>query len=140
MLSGQVIAQTQALARLNFQILDDMTPYDETFLAIFFLGCVVAAVPSFLAGCMPGSSWSGGLLITGVLAFWAAVITASVMGYRDWQSMPDAPSEAFSDASASGALLFGWLPAGIFCLSVSGLARGARWLLHWANPDLTTHR
>ena len=117
-----------------------MTPYDETFLAIFSLGCVVAAVPSFLAGCMPGTSWSGVLLVTGVFAFWATVIRASVMGYRAWQSMADAPSEAFSDASASGALLFGWLSAGIFCLTVFGFGRGARWLLHWANSDFFTHR
>ena len=117
-----------------------MTPYDETFLAIFSLGCVVAAVPSFLAGCLPGSSWSGVLLITGFLAFWATVVMASDMGYRAWQSMPDAPSEAFSDASASGALIFGWLPGGIFCLTVFGFARGARWLLHWANPELFTQR
>jgi hypothetical protein len=54
--------------------------------------------------------------------------------------MPDAPSEAFSDASASGALIFGWLPGGIFCLTVFGFARGARWLLHWANPELFTQR
>ena len=92
-----------------------MTPYDETFLAIFFLGCVVAAVPSFLAGCMSRSSWSGVLFVTGVLAFWAAVIIGSVMGFRARQSMPDAPREAVSDASAGGALLFGWLPGGIVC-------------------------
>ena len=112
------------------------TPYDQTFSAIFFLGCVVAAVPSFLAGCMPRSSWCSLLLSTGVLIFWATLVIASVMGYRAWQSMPDAPREAFNDASASGALLFGWLPGGIFCLTVFGFALGARWLLHWANPDV----
>lgn len=117
-----------------------MTPYDETFLSIFSLGCVVAAVPSFLAGCLPRSSWAVVLFATGVLICWATVFMASDMGYRAWQSMPDAPSEAFSDASASGALLFGSLPAGIFCTTVFGFARGARWLLHWANPDLFTHR
>lgn len=75
-------------------------------------------------------------MITGVLAFWAALIIGSVMGYRDWQSMPNAPEEAFNDASASGALLFGWLPGWIFCLTLFGFGRGTRSLLHWANPDL----
>ncbi len=44
-------------------------------------------------------------------------------------------SRAFSDASVVGALCFGWLPGGMFCLTVFGLVRGITWLLHWANPD-----
>ena len=135
-----IISQVQGIAGINVHVVDDMTSYDETFMAIFSLGCVLAAVPSFLAGVMRGSTWPGVLLVTGVLAFWAAFFIASDMGYRVWQSMPDAPSEAFSDASASGALLLGWFPAGVFCFTVFGFARGTRWLLHWANPDLFTHR
>ncbi len=70
------------------------------------------------------------------MAFWAALFIGSDLGYRAWQSMPDAPEEAFSDASALGALVLGWLPGGIFCLAVFGLVRGMRWLLHWADPDV----
>ena len=61
----------------------------------------------------------------------------SDMGYRAWQEMPDPPDEAFSDASVLGALIFGWLPAGLFCLMVFAVVRGFRWLLHWANPDVS---
>lgn len=77
----------------------------------------------------------GILLVVGVLAFWAGVFIGSDLGYRAWQTMPNPPEEAFSDASALGALVFGWLPGGIFCLAIFGLVRGIRWLLHWANPD-----
>ena len=72
----------------------------------------------------------------GVVAFWSAVFVGSDLGYRAWQSMPDPPEEAFSDASALGALVFGWVPGGFFCLTVFALVRGVRWLLHWANPDV----
>jgi len=113
-----------------------MTPYHETFLPIFLLGCVIAAVASFFAGRMSGCVWPGVLLVVGVLAFWSAVFIGSDMGYRAWQSMPDPPRVAFSDASVVGALVFGWLPGGMFCLTVFGLVRAVRWLLHWANPDV----
>ena len=113
-----------------------MTPYHETFLPIFLLGCVIAAVASLLAGRMSGCAGPGALLGVGVLAFWSAVFIGSDLGYRAWQSMPDPPEEAFSDASAAGALVFGWLPGGMFCLAVFALVRGIRWLLNWANPDV----
>ncbi|MDG1873911.1 MAG: hypothetical protein P8J27_08365 [Mariniblastus sp.] len=113
-----------------------MTPYDETFLPIFILGCVLGAVASFFAGRLSGCVLPGALLAIGILAVWSAVFIGSDMGYRAWQSMPDPPREAFSDASVVGALVFGWLPGGMFCLTVFGLVRGITWLLHWANPDV----
>lgn len=125
---------------INFKVREDMTPYDKIFLATFVLGCIVAGVPAFLAGCMYRSSWSGLLLAIGVVAFWATLVIGSVMGYRAWQSMPDAPLEAFNDASASGALLFGWLPGVVFSFIGFGFGRAARWLLYWANPDLFSDR
>jgi len=113
-----------------------MTPYDETFVPIFLLGCVIAAAVSLVAGCMRGCAWPGVFLVVGVLAFWLAVFIGSDMGYRAWQSMPDPPREAFSDASVLGALVFGWIPGGMFCLTIFGLVRRIKWLLHWANPDV----
>ena len=113
-----------------------MTPYHDVFVPIFLLGCLVAAVASGFAGRMSGCVWPGALLVIGVLAFWSAVFIGSDLGYRAWQSMPDPPDEAFSDASALGALVFGWLPGGVFCLTVFGLVRGIRSFLHWANPDV----
>ena len=50
--------------------------------------------------------------------------------------MPDPPDEAFSDASVLGALVGGWVPGVLFCLTVFGVTRGFRWFLHWANPDV----
>jgi len=113
-----------------------MTPYDETFLPIFLLGCLVAGITSFVAGRMSGCVVPGVLVCIGVLAFWAAVFIGSDMGYRAWQSMPDPPDEAFSDASVLGAFVLGWFPGLVFCLLVFGTVRGIKWLLHWANPDV----
>lgn len=112
-----------------------MTPYDEWFIPIFLMGCLVAAIVSGVAGGMAGCVFPGTLLVVGVLAFWAATVFGADFGYRAWQSLPDPPAEAFSDASVMGAMLFGWFPGVLFCLAVFGLVRGTRWLLHWANPD-----
>lgn len=100
-------SNSNLFSRLNIHLLDDVTPYDETFLPIFLLGCVIAAVASFSAGLMSGRVWPGVLLVVGILAFWSAVFIGSDMGYRVWQSMPDPPRAAFSDASVVGALVFG---------------------------------
>lgn len=113
-----------------------MTPYHEYFIPIFLLGCLLAAIASFFAGRMSGCILPGTLLMIGVLAFWSALFVGSDLGYRAWQSMPDPPEEAFSDASALGALVFGWFPGGLFCLTIFALVRAGRWLLHWANPDV----
>ncbi len=113
-----------------------MTPYHEYFLPIFLLGCMIAAVASFFAGRTSGCVLPGALLIVGVLAFWSAVFIGSDQGYRAWQSMPNPPDEAFSDASVLGALILGWFPGGLFCLTIFGLVRGIRWILHRANPDV----
>ena len=112
-----------------------MTLYDAYFIPIVLLGCLTAGIVSFIAGWMSGYVWRAVLLLIGVVALWIALFLGSDLGYRAWQSMPDPPDEAFSDASAAGALVFGWFPAGIFCLTIFGMARGVRWFLHWANPD-----
>ena len=72
----------------------------------------------------------------GVVAFWFGLAIGSDLGYRAWQAMPDPSDEAFSDASAAGALLFGWMPGAMFCLVIFAVVRAGRWLLHWANPDV----
>lgn len=113
-----------------------MTPYHEHFLPVFLLGCLIAATASFFAGRMSGCLLPGVLLSVGVLVFWAAVFIGSDLGYRAWQSMPDPPDEAFSDASAVGALVLGWFPGAIFCSTVFVLVRVIRWILRWANPDV----
>jgi hypothetical protein len=110
-----------------------MTPYHDIFIPIFLFGCSIAAIASFFAGRLSGCVWPGLLLLTGILAFWSAVFIGSDLGYRAWQSMPDPPEEAFNDASALGALVLGWFPAGIFCLTIFGLVRVIRWILRWAN-------
>ena len=113
-----------------------MTPYQELFIPIFFLGCFTAGTVSFIAGWMSGYIWPAVLLVIGILLFWIGLVLASELGYRAWQSMPDPPPEAFSDTSAMGAWILGWLPGGVFCFTIFGLVRGLKWLLRWANPDL----
>lgn len=113
-----------------------MTPYHEYFLPIFLSGCLIASIASCLAGRLSGCVWPGLLLIAGVLSFWAGLFIGSEAGYRAWQSMPDPPAEAFSDTSAMGALILGWLPGGIFCLALFALVRGIRWILNRKKPTV----
>ncbi len=123
----------RSIARTGSMTSKFMTPYHEVFFPIFLMGCSIAAFTSFFAGRLTGCLWPAVLLVTGVLALWLAMSVGADLGYRAWQSMPDPPEEAFSDASAAGALFLGWLPSGIFCLTIFGLVRGTRWILRWAN-------
>ncbi len=104
-----------------------MTPYHEYFVPFFLLGFLIAGTASFVAGRMSGCVVPGVLLWIGVMVSWAALFIGSHLGYRAWQSMPDAPDEAFRDTSAAGALFLGWFPGLVFCLAVFGLVRGIRW-------------
>lgn len=113
-----------------------MTPYHEVFLPIFLLGLLLAGTLSLFAGAKSGCLVPCFLLVGGTLALWAAMFFGSDMGYRAWQESPNPPDEAFSDASVLGALLFGWFPAGLFCLTVFAVVRAFCWLRRWANPDV----
>ena len=124
-----------------------MTTYDQFFYPIFGVGCAIAATASFLAAFL--AAWKSGFvwgcvfpvaaLGVGVIAFWAGLFIGSEVGYQAWQSIPNPPDEAFSDAFPSGALLFGWLPGGVFCGVVFGIVFGitrlARHLLPGGAPD-----
>ncbi|MCA9269638.1 MAG: hypothetical protein KDA41_14250 [Planctomycetales bacterium] len=112
-----------------------MTPFHEHFIPIFLSGCFIAAIASLFAARQAGCALPGALLLVGVLTFWATLFFAADRGYRAWQSMPNPPGEAFSDASVVGALVAGWLPGGLFCLVVFGLVRGYQRLNRWANPE-----
>lgn len=116
--------------------IEKMTPFHETFIPILLLGCLIAGALSIFAGMKSGCLLPSLALFIGTLVFWAAVFFGSDMGYRAWQSMPDPPDEAFSDASVLGALLLGWVPGSFFCILVFGAVRGLRLLLHKANPDV----
>ena len=102
-----------------------MTPYDEVFLPIFGVGCLIAFLVSFIAGRLGGLVLPGIALSLGVMSFWVSLFLGSELGYRAWQSMPDPPAVAFSDTAPLGALVFGWLPAGVFC----GFVFGCSWLI-----------
>ena len=103
-----------------------MNPYEQVFYPILGAACVIAAIASYLAARTSGVLLPGVLLITGVVAIWAALFVGSDLGYRAWQSIPDPPREAFSDAFPTGAALFGWLPSAVFCWFVFALARQDR--------------
>ena len=100
-----------------------MTPFDEVFYPIMALGFSIAVVTSYAAGWIRGSKGPIVLVPIAVLSFWAAMFLGWDLGYRAWQSIPDPPPEAFHDSSPAGALLLGWLPAGLFCTIVFGLTR-----------------
>lgn len=112
-----------------------MTAYHEEFIPIFLLGCFVAGLAAVFAGRASGLTIPGTLLCFGILSFWAALFFACDQGYRAWQSIPDPPDEAFSDASVMGAMVLGWIPGGMYCLVIFGLVRGFRRLDRWANPQ-----
>lgn len=111
-----------------------MSPYNAYFVPIFLTGCLVSVIASAFAAYRQGCAIPGVLLSVGTLSFWAAMFIGSDLGYRAWQSLPNAPDEAFSDASVGGALILGWLPGGVFCLVVFLVTRGFRRLSNWANP------
>lgn len=112
-----------------------LTPYDEVFVPIFLLGCVFAAVASLFAARAKGCMLPSFLITIGIVFFWAAIFLGSDVGYRAWQLMDNPPDEAFSDASVMGALLFGWFPGLLYCLTIFGVVRGIARALRWANPD-----
>ena len=101
-----------------------MTAFHETFLPIFLVGAGIALVVSFFAGRLKSWLATGVLLAFGVVAFWASLFVGSDMGYRAWQSIPDPPPQAFADTAPLGALVFGWIPGGLFCLVIYGISRG----------------
>jgi hypothetical protein len=51
------------------------------------------------------------LLAAAILPLWIAMFIAADSGYRAWQSIPNAPEEAFSDTGPIFLLLAGWLPS-----------------------------
>ena len=68
-------------------------------------------------------SWWGRvpLLFTGVLCTWAGLAFGTDKYFRVWQSMPNAPDEAYSDAGAMVPLFVGWIPGGLFVGGVFAL-------------------
>ena len=73
-------------------------------------------------------SWWGRvpLLFCGFLCIWSGLAFGVDKYFRVWQSMPNAPDEAYSDAGAMVPFLVGWIPGGlgvgvIFGLGLLGL-------------------
>ena len=99
-----------------------MTPLQETLLQIFVPGAIVSAGVAFIAGRARG--WAVPLVLCGlsVLIFWVTFFLGLDLGYRAWQSMPDPPDAAYSDASPSGVLIAGWVPGGIYASFWFGLS------------------
>lgn len=105
-----------------------MTAYHQVFYPIFAAGCAIAALASVFAARKSGCFLPGALLVVGTVAFWAALFIGADLGYRAWQSIPNPPDKAFSDASVVGALLIGWIPGGVFCGVVFVFVRVAGYL------------
>jgi hypothetical protein len=83
------------------------------FFTLLGVGVAFALISAAMAAW--NRSWWGRapLLLAGTLCAWSGLFFASEKYFRVWQSMDDAPAEAFADTAPLGALLGGWLPAGI---------------------------
>ena len=95
-----------------------MTLFEQVFYPTFSFGCALGAYLSWKAS---GRGPIGQVLVLllAVAVVWCALILAVGWGYDAWQSMPDAPDEAFADGAAlTGSLLFGWMPSGFGCLLI----------------------
>lgn len=56
-------------------------------------------------------------LALAVLGLWFSLAAGVSYGYLAWQTSPNPPDEAFADgANLTGSVLFGWMPAGLFCV------------------------
>ena len=100
-----------------------MTVYHQYFFPIFGAGVLLALILSLAAGWRRGCIVPLICLPLGVFSFWSALFLAAEIGYRQWQSIPNPPDEAFADTAPLGALLVGWLPGLIFCGFIFGLTR-----------------
>ena len=98
-----------------------MTTFDEHFYPIFGVGCAVAILASLVAGWAPRIYIMIPALLFRIIACWGGLFLGAEIGYREWQSLPDPPPEAFADTFPMGAMLAGWLPAGALCLFVFGI-------------------
>jgi hypothetical protein len=100
-----------------------MTPLEVMFIPIFGSAAIVSAVLAFIGGRMSG--WVGPLILLCISAFvcWVGLFLGLDIGYRVWQSAPNPEPAAYSDAGPSGALIFGWLPGGIFASFWFGISR-----------------
>ena len=76
-----------------------------------------------VAGWMRGWIVAGFLVAFSILMLWAGLFLGMELGYRAWQAMPDPPDEAFADIAPVGALVFGWVPSGMFCGFVFAIVR-----------------
>ncbi len=97
--------------------------YRDVFLIVFFLPCLISIVMSVLAARTEVEDRKFSYFLFGVISHWLGLALAADLAYRAWQSMPDPPSEAFSDAGAGGALFMGWIPASFFCAIIFFLAK-----------------
>ena len=103
----------------------DTGPYDAVFWPIFGSGLTVAFITSTAAAW--GRSFTLPLLLLpiGIIAFWGTAFLGSDLGFRAWQSIPNPPDEAYSDAAPAGLMILGWIPGGMFCFVVFGV----NWLI-----------
>ena len=84
-----------------------MFTYGLSYLAI---GLCIATVLVVLASRCSKLSFRLPILFMAVVVLWGSMFIAADAGYREWQSIPNAPAEAFSDTGPIFFLVAGWLP------------------------------
>ena len=94
-----------------------MTIFQEILLAWLCGGVVVAVALVVIA--VRRFRWLGQVssLLTATVVLWFSLAAGVSHGYGAWQTSPNPPDEAFADGAAlTGSVMFGWLPAGLFCV------------------------
>ena len=100
--------------------------FHDVFLLVFFIPCSASIVLTYLAAATDRINKQVLCLSAAVLSFWVGMAVASDLAYRALQASPNPPADAFNDSSPAGIAMFGWIPAGIFCLIVYSMCRIAR--------------
>ena len=73
------------------------------------------------------------LLIVCVLFVWGSLLGGVGAWFTTWQTMPNAPDDAFNDTGIIGIMLIGWLPAKIY---IAITFATARLIFHFSNREL----
>lgn len=107
----------------------------DVFLVVFAIPCIVSILLSYLAAKSKRDTQRALCFIGAIFFFWAGLALASDLGFRAWQSIPDAPPEAFNDSGPAAAMLMGWLPATVFCFLIYIMARVPEQILRHTIDD-----
>lgn len=89
--------------------------YRDVFLLVLTLPFVLSVGLTVVASFNTKSETRMVLTALAVIILWFGIALATNLAFQAWQATDDAPREAFNDSAVTGAFVFGWVPAIIFC-------------------------